>query len=300
MPKGLVPVLSGVLLLAFASSGCTPPNRVILQAKGSDTLLPLVRAWARDFEIDQPHVSIHISGGGTTRGLSALKRGTVDFANASRPVARNAKGQLIFPAEEKFPGVEHAVARDAVAVYVHPSNPIKSLSFEQLAGLYRQPATIRAWGDLDVEVPNCERGEILVLNHDDNSGTRKFFQGKVLPDDEFRTGLHEVSRAEEVTAIIAGDPCAIGFASLGLPHDGVSTPCVSETADGLCVVPNLLTASTGEYPLHRLLYFYIPKETFPEVEKFVEWVKQPEGQCIAQHNGYAPLEMPVGGKGCKP
>src|SRR4030042_561968 len=77
-------------------------------------------AWAEAYQEVQPAVQVSVTGGGTGTGMAALINGTLDIANASRrikPEERSAaEANGISP-------VEFVVARDAIAVIVHPANP---------------------------------------------------------------------------------------------------------------------------------------------------------------------------------
>lgn len=77
-----MPILIVSLLLLVA---CTKKESVLLiQNKGSDTLVNLARAWAEEYKKVHPSVAIAVSGGGSGTGLAALINGTVDIANSSR------------------------------------------------------------------------------------------------------------------------------------------------------------------------------------------------------------------------
>ena len=65
--------------------------------------------------------SVEIPGSG--KGIDALMAGKVELAGASRPLK----------AEEKKAGLAAAtIGYDAIAVFVHKSNPVKNLTKEQL------------------------------------------------------------------------------------------------------------------------------------------------------------------------
>ncbi len=101
-----------------------------IQNKGSDTLVNLALAWAETYRDVNPDLLIAVTGGGSGTGIAALINDTVDIANSSRRIkadeiaAANANG--IEP-------VEFVVAIDALAVLVHPSNPISELTIDQLS-----------------------------------------------------------------------------------------------------------------------------------------------------------------------
>jgi phosphate transport system substrate-binding protein len=64
------------------------PRRAI-QNKGSDTIVNIALAWAEEYRIVDPSVSIAVTGGGSGTGIASLINGTVDIANASRSMKEN-------------------------------------------------------------------------------------------------------------------------------------------------------------------------------------------------------------------
>src|SRR5512136_1281456 len=109
---------------ASPSSGQSPAAAYSIQNVGSDTMVNLALAWAEAYQAEHADVRIAVTGGGSGTGIASLINGTVDLANASRQIKKEeidrAKSNNITP-------VEHAVARDAIAVIVHPSNPVQRL-----------------------------------------------------------------------------------------------------------------------------------------------------------------------------
>ena len=88
-------------------------------------------------------------------------------------------------------GFSVLAARDALSVYVHPSNQVPSLSLDQLRGIFT--GRIRLWSQLDGE----RRGhyEILVVNRSPASGSGLFFREHVLQGEPYTRRLPERRRA---------------------------------------------------------------------------------------------------------
>src|SRR5215475_2687063 len=55
--------------------------RPVIQNIGSDTMVNLAQAWAEEYAVVEPAVSVEVSGGGTGTGVAALINGTADIAN---------------------------------------------------------------------------------------------------------------------------------------------------------------------------------------------------------------------------
>ena len=109
-----------------------------IENKGSDTLVNLALAWAEAYMGLYPEVRISVTGGGSGTGIAAMINGTVDIVNASRGM----KSEEVEAAEANgiFP-IEFVVARDAIAVVVHPSNPVDGLTLQQISDIYTMKIT---------------------------------------------------------------------------------------------------------------------------------------------------------------
>ena len=179
------PLLISLTLLGVAL-GCSRPepgsnsqrgSRTIIQNKGSDTLVNVAQAWAENYKSVDPTVGIAVAGGGSGTGVSALINGTVDLANASRKMKTK---ELELARSKGIDPVEWVVGFDALAVYVHLSNPIESITLEQLAAIYGEGGSVEKWGDLSVAIPGNAEGEIIRVSRQNNSGTFVYFKKAVL------------------------------------------------------------------------------------------------------------------------
>ena len=140
-----------------ADSQARKTKRVVIENKGSDTLVNVAQAWAEAYKDINPSVAIAVTGGGSGTGISSMINGTVDIANSSRKMKEKeikaAQGNGVEP-------VEHVVGFDAVAVFLHPDNPLKEVSLDLLAKIYGDGGAFNKWSDLGIEVPGCPSDEI--------------------------------------------------------------------------------------------------------------------------------------------
>ena len=128
-----------------ARDGSGASSRTVLQNKGSDTLVNVAQAWAEAYKEVNPNVAIAVTGGGSGTGVSALLNGTVDLANSSRALK---KKEVELAKSKGFSPVENIVGYDALAVFLHPSNPIESLSIAQVKAIYAEGGEINKWSEL--------------------------------------------------------------------------------------------------------------------------------------------------------
>lgn len=92
--------------------------------KGSDTVLPVSQETAEIFMNTHPEQRVTVTGGGTGVGISALMDHTTDIAMASRPIKFSEKMKLKAAGQEVK---EVIIAYDALAIIVHPDNPVSRL-----------------------------------------------------------------------------------------------------------------------------------------------------------------------------
>jgi len=257
-----------------------------IQNKGSDTLVNIALAWAEAYRTIDPGLSIAVTGGGSGTGIAALINGTVDIANASRRMKENEI------AEARANGIEPAefvVAIDALAVIVHPDNPVDGLTLRQLADIYT--GRISNWRDVGgIDAP------IILLSRETNSGTHVYFLETVVRlgdagnEDIFATQTLLMPSSVGITSELRRNPKAIGYDGLGYvdpAHEKVIK--VARDAEGPYVEPNVETATEGLYPLARNLYMYTAGEPTGAVAEYLAWVMSPAGQEIVAKLGFVPL-----------
>ena len=260
-------------------------ERSAIQNKGSDTLVNVAQAWAEEYQKVNENVAVAVSGGGSGTGIAAMINGTVDIANASRKM----KEKEIKLAQDKGQNpIEFVVGFDALAVFIHKDNPIKTMSVEQLKEIYIRDGSVQKWSDLGQSVPGCGSDEIVVVSRQNNSGTYAYFKKAVLSKGKYRSGTLDMHGSKDVVDLVEKTPCAIGYSGLAYATDHIGIVCVS--SDGAeCVNPSVATASDGSYPIARPLLMYTNGEPEGEIKNYMDWVLSDDGQCIISAKGYAPV-----------
>jgi len=261
-------------------------SRALLQNKGSDTLVNVAQAWAEAYGTVNPNVAVAVTGGGSGTGVSALINGTVDIANTSRGMKESeieaARARGIEP-------VEFVVGFDALAVYLHPDNPIGNFTFAQLASVYGEGGAFETWSDLGVTVPGCSSDEIVRVSRQNNSGTYVYFQETVLGESPYKLGSRDMHGSKDVVDLVEHTPCAIGYSGLAYATDHVKMPCVSTEEGATCISPSMETAVDRSYPISRPLFMYTAGTPEGATKEYLDWILSDEGQCILVEKGYAPV-----------
>lgn len=284
-------VVVGLTLLTSVpacSSGSRQNDLGTIKVTGSDTMVNLANAWAEAFNESHPDISLQVKGGGSGVGIAALCSGKIEVATSSRQM-KPRELELAKANTGKEPK-EFVVGRDALAIYVHHSNPLSSISIEQLADVYGAGGKISTWQDLGVDNAQCANGEIILISRQNSSGTYAYFKEAVLGEKlEYKQGATAQSGSSDVVALVSKTPCAIGYSGMGFKTDAIKVVKVSKETGGTGIEPTVESTLDGSYPISRPLYIYTLGEPAGAIAEFLRWVQGADGQRIVEQQGYVPL-----------
>jgi phosphate transport system substrate-binding protein len=270
---------------ARAPSGATAAPADYIENRGSDTIVNLALAWAERYREIRPEVRISVSGGGSGVGLTALVNGTVDIANASRQIKPE---ELDLALERGVQPVEFVIARDAIAVIVHPDNPVQRLTLRQISDIYS--GRISNWSQV-----GGEDRPIVRLSRETNSGTHVYFLETVVrlgdsdSDVLFSPDTLLLPSSEGIVNEVRQNPNAIGYDGLGYVPPDLRMIAVARDQRGPYVLPSALTVDDGSYPVARELYMYTGGEPLGAVAAYLDWILSAEAQEIVAELGFVPI-----------
>jgi phosphate transport system substrate-binding protein len=259
----LAPRLALGLLLLLAGGGCDPASRrgvdhLTYAGSGtlSDTVLPpLAESFKRHGGVPLTYEGYV----GSTAGFTSVMQGQVMLAGVARALKSSEKAQHPYYV---------IVGYDALAIYVHPDNPVASLSRTQLKDLFT--GKVRSWkevGGADVPV------ELVSIKLATGAGTADFFREKILEGASFAR-THEIAEVPDVVAYVAAHPRSIAFGSLSVPPQGVRVVQLEGIA------PTADTVRTADYLLSRPLVLATREVPEGPLQAFLDHVMSPEGQAI--------------------
>ncbi|MGC9395338.1 MAG: phosphate ABC transporter substrate-binding protein [Anaerolineae bacterium] len=282
-----------LLLIGLALAGCgtqntqstTGDSATTIQNKGSDTIVNLALAWAERYQTLEPDVRIAVTGGGSGTGIAALINGTVDLANASRHIKDE---ELQAARANGFEPVEYVIARDAIAIVIHPDNPVDELTLQQISDIYSGKITNwRAVGGED--------RPIVLLSRETNSGTHVYFLEEVirLGQSDNKTLFSQdtllLPSSEGIGVEVRQNPNAIGYDGLGYVTPDMKTVAVSRELGEPHYSPTVETVNTGQYPIARDLYMYTAGEPQGHIKAYLDWILSPAAQEIVRELGFVPI-----------
>jgi phosphate transport system substrate-binding protein len=257
-----------------------------IENKGSDTLVNLALAWAEAYGELHPEVRISVTGGGSGTGIAAMINGTVDIANASRAM----KPEEIAAAQANgIAPTEFVVARDAIAVVVHPSNPVDGLTLQQISDIYT--GKIANWSQV-----GGEDRPIVLLSRESNSGTYVYFLENVIRLGEkesdllFSPDTLLMPSSEGISTEVRQNPNTIGYDGLGYVTADQKMLAVAQGANDPYVLPSVETVNDRSYPISRPLYMYTAGEPTGSIKAYLDWILS-AGQALVPELGFVPLRQ---------
>ena len=247
----------------IGKSGASRKDTVTIA--GSTSVMPFSEKLAEYFKVGYPKFSIEVQGGGSSAGIQAVINRTVDIGMSSRKL----KG------DEKV-WKEILICYDGISIIVHSSNPIRDISLDQIRKIYS--GRIRNWKELGWIDRNID-----AVSREEGSGTRGAFEELVMGKAFIDNGIMVQDSNGSVKEVVATDPYAIGFISLGIVDQKVRALSI----DG--VAPTVGNIIDRKYGMVRPFLYLTPQEPAGAVKVFIDFVLSRDGQNILRKEGLVPI-----------
>ena len=172
---------------------------------------------------------------------------------------------------------ETVLALDGIAIIVNPENKVSDLSIEQIAKIYT--GEITNWKDV-----GGDDAEIVLIGREAGSGTRDGFESITDTKDACKY-RQELTSTGDVITTVAGNPNAIGYASLASVKDTVKALSVGGVA------PTEATVSDGTYAVQRpfVLVTKDGTELSAAAQKFFEYATSAAAADVISAAGAVPV-----------
>jgi len=271
----LVSIILSVLLMMGANMllGAGANERIVID--GSTTVGPIAKAFAEYYMSNNPGVNITVSESGSGNGAKALINGSCQVATMSRLLKQNEYEAAVH--SEVLP-VPHVIAFDGIALIVHPGNPVKGLTMDQVKSMYL--GKFKSWKEL-----GGPDAPIIIISRDTNSGTYETFETKVLKGEKIARNCEYVGSSGAIRSRVQSTPGAIGYVGIGFIDNSVKALEVNG------VYPSPATVKNGAYPISRPLYM-VTKD-YPtlgtKLFEFVNLYLTRKGQEIVTDIGFIPV-----------
>lgn len=258
--------ISSVLLTS--SYGSYAAETVAGSTSVSTLLEPLVENY------NQPIHKIDLQSIGSSAGVNLLANNTINLAISSRQLTPSEKKQYS----------SQLIAYDAIAIVVHPNNPIASLSAENIWKIYH--GDISNWNQV-----GGEDKDIAVITREIASGSRFSFERHLGLTKEINAytvsdisdNAIVVNGTGMVKSIVAQNPYAIGYISAGSLKKMKELRVVK--VDNM--LPNADSIIKKQYPLARpFLFVYKPEKLSQASSEFINYISSKETSSKIKALGY--------------
>ena len=225
--------------------------------------MPFSEKLAEFFMVERPNLSVDVQGGGSTAGIQAVNEAIADIGMCSRSLK---------PEETGYTPI--VIARDGLAVVVHPSNRVSGLEGTQIQRIFA--GELLNWRDV-----GGDDREIRLITREEGSGTREAFCKMVMGKSRIsRKALTQESNGA-VKELVKGDPCAIGYMSFGLVGADLKILDVDHIA------PSRDSVRSGQYPLVRPFLLVTRGALKSQAGAFLDYVLSGEAQALLEKEGLA-------------
>ena len=235
---------------------------------GSTSMEKVIGALSEQFMADNSGVTVTYDATGSGAGIEAASNGSADIGLSSRGLKD----------EEKSSGlVGTTVALDGIAVIVNPGNKVADLTVEQIAKIFT--GEITDWSEV-----GGGAGTISCIGREAGSGTRDGFESITGTKDACKMD-QELTSTGAVIEAVAGNPNAIGYASLSALKDSVK----AVTVGGVTCSED--TVLDGSYEIQRPFVFVTKEgvELSAQAQAFFDFAASSAANELIRAAGAVPV-----------
>ena len=253
-----------IAIVFFAILGGCGKRTNSVTLAGSTAFQPFAEKLADQYMQKNREAAVTVQGGGSAVGIQSAISGAAQIGMADL---------VQLPEEAKYLNAT-IVARDGIAVVIHPSNKVSNLTTQQVRDIFN--GTVRNWADV-----GGENRPVTVVSREAGSGTRSSFEQTVGGIALTKEALIQDSNGT-IRETVANDVNAVGYLSHGLLNDKIK----AVTIDGQECTSAAIAAD--KYPLVRPIFLLVNGEPQGQVKAFIEYVLSVEGQETLKSNGLIP------------
>ena len=243
--KKIISLMVVAVLLAAALTGCGTTNTDTqkdngqvsgtVATDGSTSMEKVIGFLSEAYMEENSAVKVTYNPTGSGSGIKAVQAGSCDIGLASRDLKP----------EEATDLNGTVVAIDGIAMIVNKENPVKDLTIEQIAALYKGEVT--NWSEVGgADAP------VVLIGREAASGTRDGFESITDTEDVCKYS-QELTSTGDVVQTVASNPNAIGYASVASVKDTV------KMIDVEGVTPTTESIQNGTYKFQRNFVFVTKK-----------------------------------------
>ena len=258
------------LLLSTLVSACSSNQSEKISLSGSSTVAPLAQEIAQRFEKLHPGVRVDVQTGGSSRGVNDVSKGLVDIGMASRQLKPQESGLT-----------PHTIAWDGISMIVNSSNPISSLTADQVRAIYT--GKITNWRELG----SFDKPIVVVNKAEGHSTLELFLNFYQLKSSDVQAQII-IGDNQQALKTVAGNPYAIGYVSIGSAEYEASHKAPIKLLNLGDIAANTNNVAKGVFPLSRPLNLLSTKNTSKLAKEFIQFASSSQVNDIIEQQFFVP------------
>ena len=256
------------IFLLMSQSALAQEKKLVIT--GASTAAPLVAEIAKRFETLNPGIRIDVQTGGSSRGVNDARSGVSDIGMVSRALSKEETDLKSF-----------LIANDGMSVILHKSNPVQSLTREQVIDIYT--GKIVNWKDV-----GGKDQKITVVNKAEGRSTLELFLAFFKLNNRDIKAQVVVGDNQQGVKTVAGNPGAIGYVSIG------TAEFEADNGQPLKLLPLGGIAATtanvrnGTFPLARPINIVTKNAPQGLVKKFIDFAQSAAVTDLVKEQYFVP------------
>lgn len=239
---------------------------------GSSTIAPLATEIARQFELLHPNSKVDVQTGGSSRGISDVRRGIVNIGMVSRKL-RDKESDL----------TSHLLAKDGVSIVTHKDNPVIELNEEQIRKIYQ--GKITNWSELGQKAM-----PISVINKAEGRSTLEVFLKYFgLKNSEIKADT-VIGDNQQAIKLVERNPGAIAYVSIGTAEYDINNGSPIKTLPLKGIEASTVNLQNNTFPISRELNLITIDKTNPLGEAFITYAKSKDTHPLIEQFGFVAIE----------
>jgi len=249
-----------VTAVGLMASACR--KTVPVTTSGATTVQHILSLAAEPFTAETG-VQVDTQGGGSTRGVFDVVTGRAHIGGIAREPTASERKLVNF----------RPLARDAIAVIVHPSSPLAGMTSQQVRSIYTDPLNRMALTRVVMAEGHGTRDALLAhLN---------------VPPAELAADV-SANSVNELVLAVARLPQAIGFVSNAEARATVSKDRTVRMVPLDGIDATAATVADGRYPMIRTLYCGVRPVVAHEALRFLDFLGGTRACAIMADLGFVP------------
>ncbi|MBI5168956.1 MAG: substrate-binding domain-containing protein [Candidatus Eisenbacteria bacterium] len=230
-----------------------------------------------------PDARFTLRVGSSREAVSDLLSQRADLAVVARELEPE---ERTVPVEGGMEIEGYRFARDGICIVVHPSNPLESVSVDDLHRIYSD--LLHDWSELHVRA-----GAIEPVVQEPNGDLMMAFCQRVLGGASPTAPAYRASSDSAVIERVRRTPGAIGMVSMASSQEGVRRLRVSALRGLPDWNADAEKVYKGEYPLVRNYNMYLRTKGPMLSGGLITFVSTRDGQKLVYEAGAVPMTVPV-------